>query len=259
MHEFRSICIVDALRQYLFTFLLPGEAQKIDRMMEAFAQRFHECNPHVYSSSEVCYIISFAIIMLNTSLHNKNAKSTRGIFTLEKFQTSLSETITTNGQMPDPSNIKTIYDNIKNNELKFPEDGFNSPLFRNNVNAIKEGFLFKQGGRYRNWKRRWFVITEGCLYYFESTTDRDPRGIIPLVNVDVRDSDDRTKQFCFELFPLAGDKVKACKPAPGDVGKTTEGNHTVYRMSATSEEDRKEWIRCLRYASQNQLPKHRYS
>ncbi|CAF0864881.1 unnamed protein product [Didymodactylos carnosus] len=260
MHDFRSMCIVEALRQYLFVFLLPGEAQKIDRMMEAFAQRFYECNPHAYSSSEVCYIISFATIMLNTSLHNKNAKPTRGIFTLEKFQTSLTEAITTaNGQIPDPSTIKAIYDNIKNNELKFPEDGFNCPVFPNNGNVIKEGFLFKQGGRYRNWKRRWFVITEGCLYYFESTTDREPRGIIPLVNVDVRDSDDRTKQFCFELFPLAGDKVKACKPVSGDFGKTTEGHHTVYRMTAASEEDRKEWIRCLRYASQNQLPKHRYS
>jgi hypothetical protein len=22
----------------------------------------------------------------------------------------------------------------------------------------------------RNWKRRWFVITDGCLFYFESPT-----------------------------------------------------------------------------------------
>ena len=24
------------------------------------------------------------------------------------------------------------------------------------------------GGRVRNWKRRWFVITDGCLFYFET-------------------------------------------------------------------------------------------
>ena len=24
------------------------------------------------------------------------------------------------------------------------------------------------GGLVRNWKRRWFVITDGCLFYYES-------------------------------------------------------------------------------------------
>ncbi|KFO80354.1 Cytohesin-2, partial [Cuculus canorus] len=31
--------------QFLWSFRLPGEAQKIDRMMEAFAQRYCLCNP----------------------------------------------------------------------------------------------------------------------------------------------------------------------------------------------------------------------
>jgi cytohesin len=82
--------------------------------------------------------------------------------------------------------------------------------------------------------------------------------VIPLVDVGVRDVDeDRTKQYCFELFPLTGDKVKASKPAPGDLGKWIDGHHTVYRMSATSEDDRKDWIRALRIGSQNLPPKQR--
>lgn len=51
-----------------------------------------------------------------------------------------------------------------------------------------------------------------------------PRGVIPLVDVGVREIDeDRTKQFCFELFPLTGDKVKASKPSPGDLAKWIDG------------------------------------
>ncbi len=38
-------------RRYLFTFVLPGEAQKIDRIMESFAQRYYECNPDVYANA----------------------------------------------------------------------------------------------------------------------------------------------------------------------------------------------------------------
>lgn len=108
--------------------------------------------------------------------------------------------------------------------------------------SLKNCFFFVSGGRVRNWKRRWFVITDGCLFYFESQSVRSenrkekkrnasdskdidiPRGVIPLVDVGVREVDeDRTKQFCLELFPLSGDKVKASKPAPGDVAKWIDG------------------------------------
>lgn len=39
------------LRQFLWSFRLPGEAQKIDRMMEAFAQRYCQCNNGVFQST----------------------------------------------------------------------------------------------------------------------------------------------------------------------------------------------------------------
>lgn len=42
-------CLFD--RQFLWSFRLPGEAQKIDRMMEAFATRYCDCNAHVFQST----------------------------------------------------------------------------------------------------------------------------------------------------------------------------------------------------------------
>lgn len=53
-------------------------------------------------------------------------------------------------------------------------------------NPDREGWLMKQGGRYKSWKRRWFILNDNCLYYFEYTTDKEPRGIIPLENIEVR-------------------------------------------------------------------------
>lgn len=35
------------------------------------------------------------------------------------------------------------------------------------VKERKEGFLTKLGGRIKNWKRRWFVLEDGKLYYYK--------------------------------------------------------------------------------------------
>lgn len=111
-------------------------------------------------------------------------------------------------------------------------------------NPDKEGWLWKQGGRYKSWKRRWFILNDNCLYYFEYTTDKEPRGIIPLENISVREITDRNKPHCFELYASGGaDIIKACKT--DSEGKVVEGKHTVYRMSAATEEDKQEWIKCL--------------
>lgn len=40
-------------RQFLWSFRLPGEAQKIDRMMEAYAARYCQCNPGVFQSTGI--------------------------------------------------------------------------------------------------------------------------------------------------------------------------------------------------------------
>lgn len=43
--NFYKMDFVTAIRHFLEGFRLPGEAQKIDRLMEKFASRFLDCNP----------------------------------------------------------------------------------------------------------------------------------------------------------------------------------------------------------------------
>ena len=65
-----------ALRLYLDGFLLPGEAQKISRCLEAFAQRYHDCNPGgAAADADSAYVLSYSLIMLNTDLHNPQVKT----------------------------------------------------------------------------------------------------------------------------------------------------------------------------------------
>ncbi|XP_039480873.1 cytohesin-1 isoform X1 [Drosophila santomea] len=238
LHDFTNLILVQALRQFLWSFRLPGEAQKIDRMMETFAQRYCQLNPDIFTNTDTCYVLSFAIIMLNTSLHNPSVKDKP---TVDQF-ISMNRGINNGGDLP-RGLLESLYESIRTEPFKIPQDDGND-LMHTFFNPDKEGWLWKQGGRYKSWKRRWFILNDNCLYYFEYTTDKEPRGIIPLENISVREIHDRSKPHCFELFATGGaDIIKACKT--DSEGKVVEGKHTVYRMSAATEEDQQEWIKRL--------------
>ena len=51
MQDFGGLTLVQALRNFLYHFRLPGEAQKIDRIMESFAKRFCNLNPIAFDHS----------------------------------------------------------------------------------------------------------------------------------------------------------------------------------------------------------------
>ncbi|KAF7638012.1 SEC7 domain-containing protein [Meloidogyne graminicola] len=74
--DFSGVNIVQALRTLLNKFRLPGEAQKIDRIMEKFASRYCDCNPQlkIFASADTAYVLSYSIIMLTTDLHNPQVK-----------------------------------------------------------------------------------------------------------------------------------------------------------------------------------------
>uniref|UniRef100_A0A8D2ME87 Cytohesin 4 n=2 Tax=Passerellidae TaxID=1729112 RepID=A0A8D2ME87_ZONAL len=239
-HQFANLNLVQALRQFLWSFRLPGEAQKIDRMMEAFANWYCKCNPGVFQSTDTCYVLSFSIIMLNTSLHNPNVKDKPHF---ERF-VSINRGIDNGGDLPEEL-LKNLFESIKNEPFSIPEDDGND-LTHTFFNPNREGWLVKLGGRVKTWKRRWFILTDNCLYYFEYTTDKEPRGIIPLENLSVRKVDDPKKPNCFELFipNCKGQKIKACK-TDGD-RKVVEGKHQSYKISAATPAERDEWIEAIR-------------
>lgn len=239
LHEFKDMILVQALRQFLWSFRLPGEAQKIDRMMECFAKRYCESNPGVFESADTCYVLSFSVIMLNTSLHNPNVKEKPD---LERF-ISMNKGINEGGDLPREL-LESLYDSIKKEPFKIPEDDGND-LTHTFFNPDKEGWLWKQGGRIKSWKRRWFILTDNCLYYFEFTQDREPRGIIPLENLQLRNVEDTKKSHCFELY--ATDNRDVIKAAKMDAdGRVVEGRHLTYRMSAGTAEEKEEWMKAVR-------------
>lgn len=63
-----------AIRKLLMSAELPKETQHIDRFLQAFANRYHECNPGIYTNPEQAYFIAFSLLILHTDVFNKNNK-----------------------------------------------------------------------------------------------------------------------------------------------------------------------------------------
>ncbi|GBC05108.1 hypothetical protein RclHR1_06030008 [Rhizophagus clarus] len=72
--DFEKDPIDIALRKFLMECHLPKETQQIDRVMEAFAKRYHESNPDLFATSDTPYVLAFSLLMLHTDAFNKNVK-----------------------------------------------------------------------------------------------------------------------------------------------------------------------------------------
>eukprot|EP00095_Tigriopus_kingsejongensis_P004290 maker-scaffold722_size106786-snap-gene-0.21 protein:Tk04290 transcript:maker-scaffold722_size106786-snap-gene-0.21-mRNA-1 annotation:"GF14256" len=113
--NFAELDFVSALRVFLGNFRLPGEAQKIDRLMEKFASRYVECNPtqKLFKSADAAYVLAYSVIMLTTDLHSTSVKKK---MTKEEFLRN-NKGINDSEDIP-PEYLSKIYDAIASNEIK---------------------------------------------------------------------------------------------------------------------------------------------
>ena len=111
--DFTKRRFVDALRQFLQSFRLPGEAQKIDRFMLKFAERYITGNPNAFANADTAYVLAYSVIMLNTDQHSAKLKGPR--MTREDFIKN-NRGINDNADLPDEY-LSGIYDEIAHNEI----------------------------------------------------------------------------------------------------------------------------------------------
>ncbi|KAL8688224.1 MAG: hypothetical protein Q9218_005814, partial [Villophora microphyllina] len=112
--DFTRRRFVDALRQFLQSFRLPGEAQKIDRFMLKFAERYITGNPNAFANADTAYVLAYSVIMLNTDQHSSKIKSNKRM-TVDDFIKN-NRGINDNADLPDEY-LAGIFDEIAHNEI----------------------------------------------------------------------------------------------------------------------------------------------
>ena len=69
MLNFKDLTVLEALKYFLSLFELPGESQKVERILENFAKKYTEDNPGLYTQ-DATHMVSFLLMMLHTNVHN---------------------------------------------------------------------------------------------------------------------------------------------------------------------------------------------
>ncbi|XP_028759990.1 brefeldin A-inhibited guanine nucleotide-exchange protein 5 [Neltuma alba] len=115
--NFSGMKFDSAIREFLKGFRLPGEAQKIDRIMEKFAERYCADNPGLFKNADTAYVLAYAVIMLNTDAHNPMVwpKMSKSDFIRINAMNDAEECAPT-------EMLEDIYDSIVKEEIKMKDD-----------------------------------------------------------------------------------------------------------------------------------------
>uniref|UniRef100_A0A8C4ZK37 IQ motif and Sec7 domain ArfGEF 3a n=1 Tax=Gadus morhua TaxID=8049 RepID=A0A8C4ZK37_GADMO len=120
--DFSGMELDEALRKFQAHIRVQGEAQKVERLIEAFSQRYCMCNPDVvqqFHNPDTIFILAFAIILLNTDMYSPNIKPDRKMM-LEDFIRNLRG-VDDGADIPRDT-VVGIYERIQLRELRSNED-----------------------------------------------------------------------------------------------------------------------------------------
>ncbi|KAL0579530.1 guanine nucleotide exchange protein for ADP-robosylation factor [Marasmius crinis-equi] len=151
MLDFTNLPFVDALRLFLQSFRLPGEAQKIDRFVLKFAERYIAGNSQTpFANADAAYVLSYSVILLNTDAHNPQIKKR---MTKPDFLKN-NRGINDGADLPEEF-LSEIYDDIVNNEIKMKDEmgptasatrGLASALTNMGRDLQKEAYVMQSSG-----------------------------------------------------------------------------------------------------------------
>ncbi|KAB5558774.1 hypothetical protein PHYPO_G00021100 [Pangasianodon hypophthalmus] len=121
-----------------------------------------------------------------------------------------------------------------------------------NIPVVVRGWLYKQDSSgMRLWKRKWFVLSDYCLFYYKDSREETVLGSIPLpsyVISPVEPEDHISRKFAFKASHTGMRSYIYSKNSV--IGSQAEhGGMRTYYFSADTQEDMNGWIRAMNQAA----------
>jgi hypothetical protein len=231
---------LEAMRRGLSgPFFMPGEAQQVERTIQALAEAYMAQNPGVFGHVNDPVVLGFALVMLNTDMLKPNV--TRKM-TAQEFVANTSGAFE-HSQFP-REQLELMYASLRESPFAFAPK---SNDFMALCAPKKRGWLAKKSARFgAAWKPHYFVLTMSSLYYFkdESPESKDrPLGSIQLVEVDIAADARAPRRF---VVTAHGDQIQYVKLS--GVPRLVPGVRSIL-FEAKSEESAAEWLFRLKRAA----------
>ncbi|XP_055755729.1 pleckstrin homology domain-containing family A member 7-like isoform X11 [Salvelinus fontinalis] len=121
-----------------------------------------------------------------------------------------------------------------------------------NIPVVVRGWLYKQDSSgIRLWKRKWFVLSDYCLFYYKDSREETVLGSIPLpsyVIAPVEPDDHISRKYAFKASHTGMRSYIYNKNSV--IGSQAEhGGMRTYFFSADTQEDMNGWIRAMNQAA----------
>ncbi|RMD42675.1 hypothetical protein DV735_g2423, partial [Chaetothyriales sp. CBS 134920] len=127
LFNFRNQRIDESLRDLLGSFRLPGESALIERIITIFSEKYClESGSEDIADKDAAFVLTYAIIMLNTDLYNPNVKGGKRMGP-DDFARNLRG-VNANSDFA-PEYLAEIYDAIKGSEIILPDEHDNKHAF----------------------------------------------------------------------------------------------------------------------------------
>ena len=138
-----SISFVDALKMYLTGFRIPGEGQVVDRFMEKFGDKLSKDRPLEFSNTEGVYLLAYATLMLQTSVHNPQAQKMK--MKLDDFKKITKFVKLTDAEWTErDSFLENLYDTVCREPFTLEEDEDARLKLESSLGANKKALFNKE-------------------------------------------------------------------------------------------------------------------
>uniref|UniRef100_A0A8C2GMF9 Pleckstrin homology domain containing, family A member 6 n=1 Tax=Cyprinus carpio TaxID=7962 RepID=A0A8C2GMF9_CYPCA len=140
--------------------------------------------------------------------------------------------------------------------------GKRSNSMRRNPNAevARQGWLHKQASSgMKQWNKRWFVLTDRCLFYYKDEKEEVVLGSLPLLSFKigpVQASDNINRKFAFKVWCTTSEEEEKeeeeSEDLKGSIAFCLQVEHTgirTYFFSADSQKEQEEWIQAMTEAA----------
>ncbi|XP_061542960.1 pleckstrin homology domain-containing family A member 6 isoform X10 [Phycodurus eques] len=137
--------------------------------------------------------------------------------------------------------------------------GKRSNSMRRNPKAevSKAGWLYKQASSgVKQWNKRWFVLSDRCLFYYKDEKEDAVLGSLPLLSFrigGVQPLDNITRKFAFKVWLEEAEEQQENGELKAPVVFCVQAEHAgtrTYYFSTDSYEEQKEWITAMSEAAE---------